>query len=241
MFIRTIAAIAALSTLISCQINSDTLREAVNAAASSSTSSPSNTDTIGAIKAALEQGVTESVSSLGRANGFSSDDRVKITMPESLSKVDSLLRAIGQEKYADQFVNTLNQAAEKATPVAQDVFVGAIKKMSITDAVGIIKGQDNAATDYFKRVANDELITLFKPIVSNATDSVGVTSSYKKLTGKLALVGYQPKVGDLDDYVTNKALDGVYLYISEKEKAIRANPAQAASDLVKTVFNYYLK
>ncbi len=241
MFIKYLAALVALLLLASCQIDKAALRDAVNAASSSSSSAPSNTDSIGAIKAALQQGVTESVASLGRANGFSSDDRVKITMPDGLNKVDGILRSIGQEKYADQFVDTLNRAAEKATPVAKDVFIGAIKKMSVTDAIGIIKGSDNAATDYFKRVANTELTGLFKPIVTDATNSVGVTSSYKKLSSKLALVGYQPKVNDLDGYVTDKALDGLYLYISDKEKAIRANPGQAASDLVKNVFSYYLK
>lgn len=226
--------------LTACQIDKDTLRQAVSTATSTS-SAPSYLDTANAIKDALKLGVSDSVGSLGRVNGFSSDPRVKIPMPEELNKVDSLLRKIGQEKYADEFVSTLNRAAEKATPVAKDVFLGAIKTMSVSDAVGIVKGPENAATNYFKSTSNDKLTTLFKPIVTDATNSVGVTKAYKKLTDKLALVGYKPKVDDLDAYVANKALDGVYLYISDKEKEIRANPAQAASNLVKKVFSYYSK
>lgn len=238
---RAIVVFFLFLTLSACQFNEQQLREALEQATSSTISPPSTADTVAAIKQALQEGVDDTVFTLGQTNAFTNDARIKIPLPSELAKLDELLRKIGQDQYADEFILSLNRAAEKATPIARDVFTNSIKQMSISDAVGIMRGPENAATAYFQETATQQLSTLFKPIVSNATNSVGVTKLYKEAVDKLALVGYQPQVYDLDAYVTNKALDGVFLYIAEQEQSIRANPADAISNLVQRVFDFYRK
>lgn len=230
-----------LALLVSaCQINQEKLAEAIAQATDNSAGgAPNNSDTVLAIKQALQQGVDETVFTLGQTFAFSRDARIKIPLPNELERFDTLLRKVGQDKYADEFVSALNRAAEQATPVAKDVFYNSIKQMSIADAIGIMRGEDNAATVYFQKTASSQLTTLFKPIVSDATNAVGVTNLYKQAVDKLALVGYQPEVYDLDAYVTDKTLAGIFLYISEQEKSIRDDPAKAVSQLVERVFDYY--
>lgn len=236
---RAILVFFLLLSLSACQFNEQQLREALEEATSSTVSPPTTADTVAAIKQALQEGVDDTVFTLGQTNAFNNDARIKIPLPSELAKLDELLRKIGQDKYADDFILSLNRAAEKATPIAKDVFTNSIKQMSISDAVAIMRGADNAATVYFQETSTQQLFTLFKPIVSNATNSVGVTKLYKDAVDKLALVGYQPEVYDLDAYVTDKALAGVFLYIADQEKSIRANPAAAVSNLVQRVFDFY--
>lgn len=229
-----------LLLLSACQLNQEKLAEAIALATDSNLdATPNNSDTVLAIKQALQQGVDETVFTLGKPLAFDRDARITIPLPAELERFDKLLRKVGQDKYADEFVGALNRAAEQATPVAKDVFYNSIKRMSISDAIGIMRGEDNAATVYFQKTSSQRLTTLFKPIVSDATSAVGVTNIYKQAVDKLALVGYQPEVYDLDAYVTEKALAGIFLYISEQEKALRADPATAVSQLVERVFDYY--
>lgn len=191
------------------------------------------------LKEALSQGVQRAIASLGQTDGFLANPKVKIPMPGSLSKIESTLRTIGQDRYADQFVESMNRAAEKAVPEAANIFSSAISKMTLDDAKKILNGPDNAATEYFKRTSTDQLVQRFRPIVENATDSVGVTSSYKDLVGKAGFVGslLGKDTTDIDGYVTEKGVAGLFALVAEEEKRIRTEPVARTTELLKKVFS----
>jgi hypothetical protein len=198
---------------------------------------------VGGLKEALGKGVEHAVGSLGKEDGFLKDLSVKIPMPESLQKVDKTLRMLHQDKMADDFVTTMNRAAEQAVPEAAAVLGDSVKQMSITDAKAILTGTNNAATQYFRRTSETNLHARFLPIVKAATEKTGVTGAYKRMTDKAggglgglggSLLGKEAP--DLDDYVTRKALDGLFLKIAEQEKQIRENPVARTTDLLQKVF-----
>ncbi|HXT40789.1 MAG TPA: DUF4197 domain-containing protein [Candidatus Angelobacter sp.] len=198
---------------------------------------------VGGLKEALGKGVELAISTLGKTDGFLKDLNVKIPMPESLQKVEQTLRALRQDKLADEFVTTMNRAAEQAVPEAAAVLGDSVKQMSIADAESILTGTNNAATQYFRRTSETNLHARFLPIVRAATEKTGVTSSYKRMTDRAgggfgglggSLLGKQAP--DLDDYVTRKTLDGLFLKIAEQEKAIRENPLARTTDLLQKVF-----
>lgn len=201
---------------------------------------------VGGLKEALGKGVAHAVGSLGKDGGFLNDLSVKIPMPENLKKVEKTLRTLRQEKLADEFVTTMNQAAEKAVPEAASVLGDSIKQMSVADAKAILTGTNNAATQYFRRTSETNLYEKFLPIVKKSTEQVGVTSSYKQMMSKANLGGSLGGFGggsllskdatDIDAYVTHKALDGLFLKIAEEEKRIRENPAARTTDLLRKVF-----
>jgi hypothetical protein len=200
----------------------------------------SNSEIASGLKEALAQGVETSINTLGRTDGFLADELVRIAMPESLRSVENLARQTGQGQYVDQFVTTLNRAAEQAVPEAASILGDAIRAMSIGDAKTILNGPDDAATAYFRKVSEARLAERFLPVVKQATDQVGVTSAYKSLMGQAAglLGGFlQPEAMDLDRYVTNRAMDGLFTYIAIEEKKIRQNPAARTTDLLKRVFS----
>jgi hypothetical protein len=143
-------------------------------------------DTVAAgLREALTQGTGKAVSTLGRENGFWSHPKLRIPMPPALLKAEKTLRRLGQGKLVDEFVLTLNRAAERATPAARDIFVGAIRKMSIQDAMNILQGEDDAATQYFRRNTETPLTQAFLPVVTDSTRAVGVTARYKKMVKKI--------------------------------------------------------
>ena len=193
---------------------------------------------VNGLKQALNQGVDASIKQLGRSGGFMNDPTVKIPMPASLTKVEKGLRKIRQDKYADKFILTMNQAAEKAVPVTVDIMVQAVKAMSVKDAVNILKGKDDAATQYFKQHSSPGLRSAIKPLVQNATSSVGVTDAYKKMIGKAGfLASYMDKDSlDIDQYITEQAIEGLFIKIAIEEKRIRDNPVARTTDILKTVF-----
>lgn len=201
----------------------------------------------GGLKEALGKGVQNAVRQLGHDGGFQTNLNVKIPMPEKLRTVDKTLRALKQDKLADDFVRSMNSAAEKAVPEAGAVFSDAIKQMSIADAKSILTGTNNAATQYFRRVTETNLFTRFRPVVTNATQQVGVTAYYKRMTAQAnrggSLGGLLGGTGliktedlDLDNYVTGKALDGLFTMVAEEEKRIRENPVARTTDLLQKVF-----
>lgn len=200
----------------------------------------------GGLKEALGKGVEQALATLGRPDGFLRDLGVKIPMPESLQKVERSLRTLGQDKLADEFVTTMNRAAEQAVPEAAAVLGDSVKQMTIDDARRILTGTNNAATQYFRRTSETNLYHRFLPIVKTATEKAGVTSAYKKMTaqqggglgglGGLAGGALGLKAPDLDDYVTRKALDGLFVKIADQERLIRENPAARTTDLLKQVF-----
>ena len=159
-------------------------------------------------------------------------------MPDSLRKVEKGLRKIGQDKVVDDFVETMNRAAEQAVPEAASIFADTVRDMSINDARQILQGADDAATQYFRRHSEASLKEKFRPIVSAATNDTGVTSSYKKLTDKIGVLGkyVDREKLDLDEYITRKAMDGLFTVVAAEEKKIRADPLQRSTELLKKVF-----
>ena len=197
----------------------------------------SNRDAVAGLKEALTQGAGEAVSRLGVENGFFGDERVKILMPESMKKTESLMRRLGMGKQADELVLRMNRAAEAAVPEARAVFVDAIKAMSIADARSILAGGDDAATRYFRRTMSDPLAQRFHPIVVRAMDQVRLAESWDRYASRASRLGLVKKEdANLEDYITRRALDGLFLMIAEEEKRIRANPTQEASSILRKVF-----
>ena len=206
------------------------------AAASSAGASDEKTSASG-IKEALAVGTENAVSNLSQVNGYFGNQAVKILMPSSIQKVADVARMAGYQKQVDEFVLSMNRAAEAAAPLAARYFGDAIRDMSLDDARGILTGGNTAATDFFRRKTHDVLYSAFKPAVSQKVGEVGAARAYKDMVGQYAslpLMGTQSL--DLDDYVTNKALDGLFFMVGEEEKKIRTNPAARTTDLLKTVF-----
>ncbi|MDH5426076.1 MAG: DUF4197 domain-containing protein [Gammaproteobacteria bacterium] len=191
-----------------------------------------------ALKQALYQGIKESVKQLKTKNGFLADASVRIPMPQGLTKVEKALRKIGQKKVADDFVATMNEAAEQSVAKTVTILVDAVKNMTLTDAVKILNGEQNAATMYFRTNSESKLRDLIKPIVTQTTQSVGLTRHYKKLTkASSSLQKYMDKDSlDLDEYITRKAIDGLFVKIADEENRIRNNPLSRRTNLLKDVF-----
>ena len=206
---------------------------------SKTTSGVSNNEINDGLKAALFQGVDNAVKLLGRENGFLDNLRVKIPLPKTLQKTEKTLRVLGQGEKVDEFVGAMNHAAEKAVPVAADIFLDAVKQMSFTDARNILfSKQDDAATQFFRRTTETRLSEKFRPIVEDFTGKVGVTQKYKEMVGKYGFLGKAAgqDAGDIDGYVTQKALDGLFLMMADEEKKIRRDPVGQASSILRKVF-----
>ena len=201
----------------------------------------SNTDAVAGLKEALNKGASTAVMNLGKVDGFFGNDKVKIPLPDSLNKTDKTLRKIGMGKYADELVLTMNRAAETAVPEARTLLVNAIKEMSVQDAKGILSGGNTSATDYFRSKTSANLTAKFLPIVQQATAKVGVAQKYNQLAGKAARFGLMDKnQTNLENYITQKALTGLFLMIADEEKAIRANPVAQGSKILSKVFGSLL-
>ena len=198
----------------------------------------SNNEIAKGLKQALHQSIIRSVKQLGSKNGFLGDSTVKIPMPKSLKKIDKFLRKIGKAKVADEFIRTMNHAAEKAVSKTVVILVEAMKGLTLTGAVKILNGGQNAATDYFRRSSTESLRKQIKPVIHRVTDSVGLTARYKKLMKKSgSLSRYIDKDSlDIDSYITNKAIDGLFVKIALEEKRIRNNPAARTTKLLKGIF-----
>lgn len=198
----------------------------------------SNDEVIAGLKQALEKGTEYAVNHLGKTDGFFANQSVKIPMPEKLATVEKTLRQLGQDKYADEFVLTMNRAAEQAVPLTIDILKKGVTGMTIEDAKGILNGPDDAATAYLRKVGGEEMRQRIAPIVSEATDRTGVTRQYKQLFDKLGFLNsmFDPDDYDIDRYVTGKTMDGLFFMIAEEEKKIRQNPVERTTDLLKKVF-----
>ncbi|HEX9184228.1 MAG TPA: DUF4197 domain-containing protein [Burkholderiales bacterium] len=197
----------------------------------------SNREAVNALKAALDKGARAAVDQLGRENGYFGDARVKIPLPESLARAERNLRRLGMGRYADELVLAMNRAAEAAVPEAKQLFVSSVKKMSVQDAKGILTGGDTAATEYFRRTTTEQLRQRFLPIVKQSTAKVGLAQSYNRYAQQGAALGLvREEHADLDAYVTQKALDGLYFMVAEEEKKIRKDPVGTASSIIKKVF-----
>lgn len=197
----------------------------------------SNTEATGGLKEALMQGASKAVATLGATDGFLGNKDVKIPLPKSMQKVEKAMRMFGMGKQADELVLKMNRAAEAAVPEAKALLVDSVKQMSVTDAKAILSGGDDAATQYFKKTTSDSMRAKFLPIVHKATADVQLAQQYNqfaKMGSKFGVV--KEDQANLEAYVTQKALDGVYLMVAKEEAAIRKDPVGQASSLVKKVF-----
>lgn len=203
------------------------------------TSNVSNTDIADGLREALFQGVKNAISDLGRENGFLDNSRVRIPLPKNLQKTEKTLRALGQGRRVDEFVESMNHAAEEAVPVAADIFFDSVKQMTFSDARNILlSGQTDAATEFFRRTSEDRLRDEFRPIVERFTEEVGVTQKYKAMIGRYSFMGkiVGEDASDIDGYITEKALDGLFLMMADEERRIRRDPVRRTTSLLRKVF-----
>lgn len=246
--------LVAAMAMLGCQANAwdlkdlGTIADEVKKGTSSNATSNSSVDALtdsevsGGLKTALNQGVEKAIDSLGLVNGFFGNREVKIPLPESLQKVEKGMKLIGMGKQSDELVLKMNRAAEAAVPEAKALLINSIKQMSLADAKAILTGPEDAATQYFKKTTSTQMGEKFLPIVTKATEKVQLAQTYNKY----AEMGSQFGVVDKEDanierYVTNKALDGLYLMIAKEEAAIRKDPLGQASSILKKVFSAVAK
>jgi Protein of unknown function (DUF4197) len=196
-----------------------------------------NQDAARGIKGALDQGAASAIAKLGAPGGFLDNPKVKIPLPPALDEIAKVMRLMGRGKDADELVVAMNRAAEQAVPEAKELIINAVKGMSLDDAKKILTGGDNSVTEFFKNKTEGPLTVKFLPIVKQATDRVGLAKQYNEVAGQGAKLGLiKGDATNIDQYVTHKTLDGLYLMIGEEERAIRQNPAAAGSAIVSKVF-----
>ena len=189
------------------------------------------------LKEALKIGTENAVGLTGKTDGYFLNQAIKILMPEKLRTVEKGLRTVGYGSQVDEFVLSMNRAAEQAAPSAKKIFWDAIGELTFEDVRKIWSGNETAATDYFKGKTTDRLTAAFRPVVDKAMNEVGVTRQYKELVGKYESIPFVKKeTFDIDGYVVTKALDGLFHVVGEEERKIRTNPQAQVTDLLKEVF-----
>ncbi len=197
----------------------------------------SQTDASGGLKDALAQGAKVAVQQLGKPGGFSNDPALRIELPGNLGKAASAMKMMGMGAQVTQLEASMNKAAEAAVPQAQELLLDAVKKMTVADAKSILSGPDNAATTYLNKTSREQLRAKFLPIVKQATNQVGLAKQYNSFAGQAASFGaIDAKSANIENYVTEEALDGLFTVIAKQEASIRENPAAAATSLAKKVF-----
>ena len=197
----------------------------------------SNADINAGLKEALARGADAAVAQLGQKDGFFGNAALKIPLPPNLQKAEKAMRMFGMGKQADDLVLSMNRAAEAAVPEARTLLVDAVRAMTLEDARGILTGGQTSATEFFRKKTEATLTERFGPIVKATTDKVGLAQQYNQYAGMAAQFNLIDKQqASVEQYVTQQALDRLYTVIGEKEAALRANPMQAGSDLLKKVF-----
>ena len=195
------------------------------------------TEAASGVRAALERGADSAVAMLGRPGGFLDNPQVKIPLPGALDRAASMLRAIGQQQRVDDLVNSMNRAAEQAVPAAKPLLLNAVREMSVEDAVKIVRGGDTSVTDFFAAKTRAPLGEKFLPIVTAETQKVSLAAKYNAVAGKGSAFGLvKPEDANVEQYVTRKALDGLFFMIGQEEKKIRADPVGTGSAILKSVF-----
>ncbi|RZK99664.1 MAG: DUF4197 domain-containing protein [Rubrivivax sp.] len=199
----------------------------------------SQADASGALRAALERGADMAVKQLGQVNGFMSNDKIRIPLPEVLEKAAPLLRAVGRGRQMDDLITAMNHAAENAVSMALPLLRNAIKGMSVQDARQILSGGDHAVTDFFATKTREPLGVQFTPLVDKAVEKLSLTKRYNDLAGKASSMGLikGSQAATVQQHVTSKALDGLYFVIGEEERRIRRDPVGTGSALLKKVFS----
>lgn len=191
------------------------------------------------LKEALIKGISNGSDLVSQLDGYFKNPEIKIPFPPEVKKVEDRLRQLGLGNEVDRFVMTLNRGAEDAATEAKPIFISAIRQMTIEDAWSILKGQPNAATDYLRRTTSAQLREKFKPVVQNSLTKVNATKYYGEVVTRYNQIPLVEKVNpDLVGYATDKAIDGLFLMIAKEEKAIRENPIERTTELLKKVFGY---
>ncbi|MEA1606779.1 DUF4197 domain-containing protein [Pseudomonas spirodelae] len=194
-------------------------------------------DASGGLKDALTQGAKVAVQQLGKPGGFSNNPDVRIELPGNLGKAAKTMKMMGMGAQVDQLEASMNKAAEAAVPQAQALLVDSVKKMTVQDAKSILSGPQDSATQYLNKTSREQIRAKFLPIVKQATDQVGLAKQYNSFAGQAASFGViDAKSANIENYVTEQALDGLFAMIAEQEASIRQNPAGAATSLAKKVF-----
>ena len=220
----------------------DALKKSLGEVGSSKNPTPSTTnlsdqDVSHGLKDALAEGASKAVGLLGRTDGFLKNDKVRIPLPDSLKKAESVLKIMGQSKRVDELKTSINRAAEAAVPEAKTLLVDAIKNMSVEDAKSVLTGGEDAATQYFRKATGAKLHARFLPIVGKTVNRYKLSEQYDRIAGTASQAGLIGKEqANMAEYVTNKALDGLFLMIAEEEKAIRSDPLGRSSEYVRKVF-----
>jgi hypothetical protein len=197
----------------------------------------SDSKIVDGLKQALEIGTANAVKQVSKVGGYYKNPQIKIPLPETVQKAESVLRAVGYGPKIDELSLSMNRAAEKAAPKAKALFWNAVKAMSFEDARQILKGSDDAATRFFEGKTRDQLQQLFSPIVHKTMTEVGVTRTYQQVYAKINTIPYTDRLKlDLDAYVTGKALDGLFYMLAQEEQKIRKDPAAQVTQLLKDVF-----
>ena len=197
----------------------------------------SNQDVVAGLKEALDVGTKQAVQKVSVRDGYFGNLDIRIPVPEKLERTESLLRKLGMDDRVDAFILSMNRAAEEAAPQAVDIFVEAIRDMTVVDAYGIVKGDHTAATSYFRERTSDNLIRLFRPVITGSMARVGAVRSYKRMMDRYNSIPLVQKVEvDLEGYVTQEALNGLFFMVGEEEKKIREDPAARITELLQKVF-----
>ena len=189
------------------------------------------------LREALKVGTENTVKLTGRTDGYFMNQAIKILMPEKLQTLEKGLRLVGYGPQVDEFVLSMNRAAERAAPQAKQIFWDAIGEMTFDDARKILSGSDTAATEYFRAKTSDRLTTAFRPVVDRTMNEFNVTRQYKDLVGRYQAIPFaKSEALDIDSYVVTKSLDGLFHVLGEEERKIRTNPTARVTDLLKEVF-----
>jgi hypothetical protein len=212
------------------------VKSALGKVKGSSSSSLTNDEIVSGLKEALSQGATNSSSKVSAVDGFLKDAAIKILLPEQVQKVEKKMRMLGMGKMVDNAILSMNRAAEDASKSATPIFIDAIKKMSFTDALNILKGTDTAATGYLRKTTSNPLTDAFRPVIETSLAKTDATKYWKDVFSVYNKFSSEPVNTDLNAYVTEKALYGIFFYVAEEEKKIRKDPAARATDILKKVF-----
>ncbi len=200
-------------------------------------SSLSEGEVVSGLKEALNKGVEKGVDQLSKPDGYFKDPQIKIPLPQEAKDVESKLRQMGQGAKVDEAIESINRAAEDAANGAKDIFINAIKSMSVTDAMGLLKGNDDAATRFLESSTRAALVEKFRPVIKASLEKVGATKHWNSVFTTYNKIPLVKKVNpDLEEYATNKAIDGLFVQIAKEELEIRKNPGARVTDLLKKVF-----
>ncbi len=211
----------------------------INLPTGTTSTAPTNSEVISGLKEALNIGIAKGADLVSQKDGYFGNSLIKIMMPPDAKKVEDKLRDLGFGQQVDNAILTMNRAAEDAAIKAKPIFVNAIKQMSISDAMGILKGANNAATEYLKQTTSAQLTAAFKPVIQQSLDKVEATKYWKQVFDTYNKVPFvKPVNSDLTGYVTQKALDGLFYQIAQQEAKIRSNPKEQVTELLKKVFGY---